>query len=43
VLAVAVEDCPWIGAENMIKKCRVDRAEIGSDLEVAALRVGCRS
>lgn len=37
VLAIAVEDAPQIGAQNMIKECRVDRAEVGSDLEVAVI------
>ena len=40
LVAVSVKDSLRIGAQNMIKKRRVDRPEVGSGPEVAVIQIG---
>jgi hypothetical protein len=40
LLAVTAEDALRVGAQNMIKKCRIDRTEVGCSLQVAIIQIG---
>src|SRR5215213_4394667 len=40
LVTLTADDAFRVGAQNMIKKCRIDRPEVGSSLQVTIIQIG---